>query len=464
MDVVAALIDALGASVSVDQATRSAHRHDTWVRRLEQERQGNALPAPLAVVSPSSTAEARTALQICNDHATPVVPYGGGSGVVGGVQSRADAVVVSSSGLSGLRELHREDLLATFGAGTNGWEAEQMLQAEGLTTGHWPQSIKLSTVGGWVATRASGQFSTAYGNIEDIVFSVEAVTATGSVIRTAETPRAASGPDLRHVIMGNEGTLCFVTEVTLSIRHLPEAQVGATYLFDDFNDGLRAMRAFVQAGYLPPVVRLYDGIESKRNFRALEPAGRSVLLLVHEGPTAITDREVEAVAAVCASFGGQPSGSNEAEAWLGHKSEPPSAVPFLEKRIMVDTIEIAAPWSKVAQLYTDITERLRAIDGVLVASGHSSHSYRSGTNLYMTFATQPADDDLVSAYDRCWKATMDATISLGAGISHHHGIGRVRMPWMQQELGDGGTEALWAIKDALDPNGIMNPGVLLPER
>lgn len=131
---------------------------------------------------------------------------------------------------------------------------------------------------------------------------------------------------------------------------------------------------------------------------------------------------------------------------------------------MVDTIEIAAPWSTVGALYRDIVDRLRSVEGVLLASGHSSHSYRSGTNLYMTFATQPANDDLVSGYDRCWQATMDATVANGAGISHHHGIGRVRRPWMAAELGDGGAAALWAIKDALDPNGIMNPGVLLPER
>ena len=235
------------------------------------------------MVTPTSTAQVATALRICNEHNTPVLPFGGGSGVVGGVEARPDGVVISSAQLGGLRDLNKGDLLATFGAGTNGWDAEQLLQAEGFTTGHWPQSIKLSTVGGWVATRASGQFSTAYGNIEDILFSVEAVTADGTIIHTADTPRAASGPDLKQMILGNEGTLCFVTEVTFSIRQLPEEQVGATYLFDEFNDGLAAAQAFVQAGYLPPVVRLYDGIESKRNFKPLESAGRSVLLLVHEG-------------------------------------------------------------------------------------------------------------------------------------------------------------------------------------
>jgi alkyldihydroxyacetonephosphate synthase len=462
MSVVDRLRDALGDAVRTDDAALDAVRSDTWVRSIVAELAGRAAPQPAAVVEPASTAEAAVVARLCREAGVPVIPVGGGSGVVGGVLARPDAVMLSTAALTGIVEVHEEDLLAVVRAGTNGWELEQELQARGLTTGHWPQSIRLSTVGGWVATRASGQFSTAYGSVEDLVLALEAVLPDGRVLRTRRTPRAASGPDLRHLLLGSEGTLGLVTEVTFSLRPLPERRLAQAFSFASFRAGLEAIRRSMAVGHRPPVVRLYDGVEADRHFGAYAPDGHAFLVLVHEGPRGVVEAEVALVADLCRAAGGRTADAAAAEGWLAHRSEPPSARPFLERGVAVDTLEVAATWSVVGDLYDDLLAAVGALPGVVSVSAHSSHSYRSGTNLYLTFAAAPDDGDLAAAYDACWAESMRVTVRHGAGISHHHGIGRVRRPWLAAELGDTGVALLRALKRALDPDDLWNPGVLLP--
>lgn len=451
------------AAVRTDAETLDAARHDTWVRSLIDDLAGRPAPRPLAVVRPASTAEVAAAVSCCREAGVPVVALGGGSGVCGGVLPGAGAVVLSTAALTGMVEVDAHDLLATFRAGTNGWEAETQLQQLGLTTGHWPQSIRLSTVGGWVATRASGQFSTAYGSIEDLVLALEVVLPDGRVLRTRRTPRSASGPDLRHLFMGSEGTLGVVTEVTLSVRPLPEHQAAAAYSFPDMDRGLGALREVMASGLRPPVLRLYDEVESQRHFGEDAPAGGHVLIAVHEGLRPAAELEASLVRDVCTAAGAGRIDAAVAEGWLAHRSDPPSALPYLEQGVAVDTIEVATTWSRVGGLYRDVVATLRSVPGVVSASAHSSHSYRSGTNLYITFAAVPGDGDLAAAYDACWEAVMEVTTRHDAGISHHHGIGRVRRPWLADELGGTGVDVLRAITLALDPGGLFNPGVLLPE-
>ena len=217
------LAGVLGDGLMLAAIDREARARDTWMRSQIPLTAGEPVVAPIAVCAPVTAEELAEVVRICRAHGAPMIPRGGGSGVVGGVLASSDSVVLSTERIEGLRSLASSDLLATFGAGTNGLVAEERVQAEGLTIGHWPQSIELSTVGGWVATRASGQYSTAYGNIEDVVHSVEAVLADGTIYRGRSTPRAAAGPDLRHLLMGSEGTLGIVTEVTFSLRPLRSA-------------------------------------------------------------------------------------------------------------------------------------------------------------------------------------------------------------------------------------------------
>jgi alkyldihydroxyacetonephosphate synthase len=417
----------------------------------------------VAVVEPASTAEVSRAIRVCREARAPIVPYGGGSGVCGGVLVPPGAVVISTRRLDGLVSLDDGNLTASFRAGTNGMAAENRVQQDGLTIGHWPQSIELSTVGGWVATRAAGQFSTAYGNAEDVVLALEAVLPDGSVIRTRETPRASAGPDLRQLFLGSEGTLGIVTEVTFSLRPLPAASRGQAFHFADLEAGVEPIRRLMRDGWRPPVVRLYDARESGRHFPDTCPESRAMLILLHEGPAALVEAQREAIAEICLACDGVLTDPSSVDEWLGKRNHVPGFREFLERGVVVDTIEVACTWDKVQPLYERVTSSLGEVPGILVASAHSSHSYRSGTNLYFTFVARPEDPaQLESTYLECWRRTMQASVETGAGISHHHGIGRVRRNVLQDEIGASGVALLRAVKRALDPDGLFNPGALLP--
>lgn len=457
------LASILGESgLLLESGERSARARDTWSRSQIPISQGEHEVLPLAVAAPATTEELAAVILACQEHDTAMVPRGGGSGVVGGVLADAGSVVISTERMIGLVAFEPENLLATFRAGTNGLEAEELMKAEGFTIGHWPQSIELSTVGGWVATRASGQYSTRYGNIEDMVYSLEAVLPDGSIYRSRSTPRASSGPDLRHLLIGSEGTLGIVTEVTLMVRPVPEPGIRQAFYFPDFASGLDAIGAVMRPGWQPPVVRLYDGRESWRHFRDKLPKGHCMLIFLHEGPPGSAPIEAAAVAELCRGRGGVAADPGVVDGWFEHRNTVPTWDDLLGQGIVADTIEVATEWSRLPSLYEAVVAAVSAVPGVVAATAHSSHAYLSGANLYFTIAAAPAEqNEFVSTYDACWSAAMSAASELGAGLAHHHGIGRVRRGWLSSELGDAGLEVLRRVKDALDPKALMNPGVLL---
>jgi alkyldihydroxyacetonephosphate synthase len=462
-DVIAALRAALGDRVVTDATTLDAHRRDYWALAEIQDLLGHGAPQPRAVVEAASTDDVAQTLRICRAERVPVIPFGGGSGVCGAIEAHPESVVLSTRGLDGLVRMSDRDLTATFRAGTLGIEAERRIQREGLTIGHWPQSIELSTVGGWVATRASGQYSTGYGSIEDILLGLEVVLPDGSVLRTRETPRAAAGPDLRQIFMGSEGTVGVVTEVTFSLRPLPEASTGQAFHFPTFDAGIEAIRRMMRAGWRPPVVRLYDATESRRTFHEWCPEGRNILILLHEGPASLVAAQLDAVRAICLDNGGEQTATAAVDDWLEHRNSVPTFRALNERGLVVDTIEVACTWDRAARLYDDVTNSLREVPGILVASAHSSHSYRSGTNFYFTFAVRVEDRErMPDVYRECWDRTMQATVGAGGGIAHHHGIGRIRRDRLVDEIGAEGVALVRTLKRALDPDGLLNPGALLP--
>ncbi len=455
------LESALGEGLICDEAGRAERARDTWMRSELQRAEGH-LELPMVVAAPSDTAQVSAVVKICRAHGVKMIPRGGGSGVVGGVLASPDSVVISTERMSGLRSLDSHNLLATFGAGTNGYEAEMAVQKEGLTIGNWPQSIEVSTVGGWVATRASGQYSTAYGNIEDVVHSLEAVLPDGSIFRSRDTPRASAGPDLRHLFLGGEGTMGVVSEVTFSLRPLPEPGVRQAFHFEGFEAGLAAIREVIRPGWRPPVVRLYDGRESWRHFRDKLPQGNCMLIFLHEGPPGLAPLQAAAATEVCVAHGGTAAPVEVVDAWFDSRNSVPSWRELLDQGVLADTIEVATDWTRLPKLYTAVTEAISAVPGVIAATAHTSHSYRCGANLYFTFAAMPAErSEFVATYDACWQAAMSAASALGAGLAHHHGIGRVRRKWLAEELGESGLALLGVVKDALDPGRLMNPGVLI---
>jgi alkyldihydroxyacetonephosphate synthase len=461
-DIIAALAEAIGPSkVSTDTETLAGRRHDYWVLSHVRDFRGEPGPTAACVVRPASAADVQATLRLANESGTPVIPFGLGSGVVGGVLASAGAIVLDMGGMRAVRSIDPVNLLASFDAGMNGLEAEQAVAERGLTIGHWPQSIAVSSVGGWVATRASGQFSSAYGNIEDIIHSIEAVLPDGSLAVLGKGPRASAGPDLRQLMLGSEGTLAVITGVTLSVRRAPETRAVSAFEAPDMATGFAFQREVIQSGWRPPVARQYDARES---VRLDSRATQCLVLMVHEGPAALVAAETVAIGDLAARMGIRPAPSEIVDHWLGHRNTVPHWNAFLERGVVLDTVEVSADWDKIGAIYDDATASLQAMPGCLAGSAHSSHLYRSGLNLYFTFAVRTDETSKMEAiYLEGWKRIMEATDRHGGSLSHHHGIGRVRRGYMARELNAGGLKMLRAVKQALDPNGIMNPGVLIPD-
>jgi alkyldihydroxyacetonephosphate synthase len=445
-----------------DEQTLLDHSHDTWPLSLLLAHQGRLSNRPGCVVQPGSTEDVAKLLRHAELVRAPVVPFGAGSGVCGGVLPTRESIVVDLRRMNQLVAVDETALTARVQAGMMGNHFEAALNARGYSMGHFPQSIDLSTVGGWVATRAAGQFSTRYGSIEDMLLGLVAVLPGGRVVSIKPVPRRSAGPDLRHLFLGSEGTLGIVTELTVRIFPLPESRRRLCFGFSDFGAGLEAIRRIVRVGWRPPVVRLYDALETERHFGRWAKPSQCFLILLTEGPATLTEVEAEACTAACAALGGESVGEEPVEHWLAERNHVPSLADLVSKGFVLDTIEVAASWDRIHALYEEVLRSVGEVQDLLLISGHSSHSYPQGTNIYFTFVARPANpDDGESIYRECWRRTMEATLQFDGTIAHHHGIGRLRSSWMTAEHGEG-VAVLRAIKQALDPNGIMNPGVLLP--
>ncbi len=465
LPIVEDLLETLGEEMVITSGDLPAQRrHDYWMRSHLDDAQGRAAPQPACVVRPRTPEDVAAVVNACRTRVAPLIPYGLGSGVCGGIITRENAVLLDLSQMNRVRFIDETNLLAGFDAGKNGLEAEKAVAGRGLTIGHWPQSIGVSSVGGWIATRASGQFSTAHGNIEDIVYSIEAVLPSGEIVHLGKAPRASAGPDLRHVLLGSEGTLGVITGVVLSLRRAPERSSHSAYYAKTLAQGLDAQRRIVQAGWLPPVVRQYDSTETNRNFPEFAHDNDSLLFMVHEGPADRVEAELRGVDALARKAGLDPAPTEVVRKWLHDRNHVPTWDSFLKNGIILDTIEISSAWDKIAGIYEAVTASVKQVPGILAATAHSSHVYRSGVNLYFTFAARPERrEDMAATYDECWRRVVETTAAHGGGIAHHHGIGRVRRGYLHHDLGAGGVSLLRALKHALDPAGFMNPGVLIPD-
>jgi alkyldihydroxyacetonephosphate synthase len=462
----ASLIDALRgvlgkAKVDTSGAGLDARRHDYWMVSHARDLAGEGAPRPACVVRPASIKDVQATLAIAGERRVPVIPFGLGSGVVGGVIASAEAIVLDMGAMNATRFIDPVNLLASFDAGKNGLEAEEAVALQGLTIGHWPQSVAISTVGGWVATRASGQFSTAYGNIEDIVHSIEAVLPGGDVVVLGKGPRASAGPDLRNLMMGSEGCLGVITGVTFSVRREAESRALSAFSAPDMRAGFELQRQIIQSGWRPPVMRQYDEREA---LRLDERAKGCLLLMIHEGPDALVAAQAQAVGAMAKAAGIAVARLGIVETWLERRNHVPGWEQILPRGIVADTVEISGAWTAIGAIYDDAVASLKEMEGCLAASAHSSHVYRSGLNLYFTFAVATQGPKVMEAvYLDAWRRIMEATDRHGGSLAHHHGIGRVRRNYLERELGATGVALLRRLKQAIDPHGIMNPGVLLPD-
>lgn len=448
-----------GLELVTETAAVEAKSRDYWMRSLLQTKTGQ-VPRAAVVVRPSSAAEVASLLAFADRTRTPVVPYGLGSGVCGAVLAAGNEIILDLGRMDRILEINEESLWVRVQPGMRGSDFEAALAAKGYTMGHWPQSIAISTVGGWCATRASGQLSTLYGNIEQMLLGCQVALPGGRLMDLKPVPRSATGPDLRHLFLGSEGTLGVFTELTFRIHPAAKKSVGRAYSVPSLRAGLEALRLILRAGWTPAVTRFYDATEAGRNF-AIHADGNPVLLMMSEGEPARVDAEMAAVRAIIEAQGGIDRGEEPVTSWLEHRNHVPSFDKLLGQGLVADTIEVAIGWDRIGDLFETVNERGAKVPGVFAMSGHVSHCYTQGANIYFTFVAAEGDPaKAIGIYDAAWRTTIETTIELGGTIAHHHGIGRVRKEWLRQELGDG-VELLKSLKRAFDPNGIMNPGALV---
>ncbi|MDQ1397735.1 MAG: alkyldihydroxyacetonephosphate synthase [Acidimicrobiaceae bacterium] len=451
-------------SVDVDDDSCVDAGRDWWPLTMAWAVDGETPARPAAVARPTNAREVADVLALCNQAGVPVTPMAGRSGVCGASVPAFGGVSLDLCGLAGILAVDDQSLLVDVLPGTFGDRFEDELRASyDLTMGHWPQSIALSTVGGWLACRSAGQYSTRYGKIEDMVVGLEVALADGRVIRTGgRAPRAAAGPDLTQLFVGSEGTLGVITEATLRVHPTPPAERRAAYAFggqSSFAVGLDACRRILRRGATPAVLRLYDHRESKRTF---EVEDRSVLIVLDEAEPLLADAVMQLVDDECVSSSGAERLDDALVArWLEHRNDVSALEKTVRGGITVDTIEIAARWSALPGIYADAVTAARAVAGMWVVSAHQSHAYTDGACLYFTFAGQPTggdgDRDGEALYRGAWDAVTRATLAHGGAVSHHHGIGLNRSRFMRGALGPA-LDVLAAVKGALDPAGVLNPG------
>jgi alkyldihydroxyacetonephosphate synthase len=433
---------------------------DCWPLGMQWALDGVSPGRAAAVLRPTTADEVRDVLRICNGERVPVTAAGGRSGVCGASVPVHGGVVVDLTAMSGIVAVDGDSLTVDVLPGTFGDAFEETLRAEhGITCGHWPQSMALSTVGGWIACRGAGQLSTRYGKIEDIVVGLDVVLADGTMLRTGAAAGGAAGPDLTQLFVGSEGTLGVITHARLRARPLPPSERRGAWGFTSFADGLDATRRILRRGATPAVLRLHDATEAGP---AYDTGDRHVLLVLDEADSAIVDATFAVVEDECAD----PERLDDALVgrWLDHRNDATRALEALtDGGYVFDTMEIAGPWSALPEIYERTIAALQSVNGTLAATAHQSHAYADGACLYFTFAAKPEPDQRERYYVAAWDAAQRAALRAGGALSHHHGVGLNRSRFMSEALGPG-LDVLASIKRALDPNGILNPGKLgLPD-
>jgi alkyldihydroxyacetonephosphate synthase len=487
-------LDALRAAlpderIKTDPYERAFHARGKSYHDLLHLRAGRFDACPDAVVYPEATTEALALLRWAQAHTAAIVPYGGGSSVVGGVTATGGQFTVAAdmTRMDKVIAIDPVSRTATAQGGIYGVALEKQLQAQGFTLGHYPQSFEFSTLGGWIAARGAGQQSNRYGKAEKWLTGVELATPRGHW-KTENFPASAAGPNLNQLAAGSEGTLGLITQATFRIHPIPEAKDYRAYLFPSFEAGAEAIRAIVQGGSPAATLRLSDADETYF-FQAFAKAGRPAgikdalqgaalrlmgvgprpcaLILGHEGSRASVHTGLIAAARAIRAHGGKAAGSGPAKRWYaGRFHGPYLRDPMMDKGLGVDTLETATQWRNIPRLYAAVraalTEACAAQAGSSGGRGivmaHISHSYPDGASLYFTFLFPRDVSREVEQWQAIKKAASNAIAQNGGTLSHHHGVGEDHAAWMLQEKGALGLEILRAVKRTLDPAGIMNPG------
>ncbi|MDT0310552.1 FAD-binding oxidoreductase [Streptomyces sp. DSM 44917] len=472
----AALEDIVGAAhVRTDAESRVRHTGGRSTPDLLRLRAGEVAAAPDAGVLPDNHEEVLAVLRACAAHGLAVVPFGGGTSVVGGLSPEAGTAPVIALDLRRMDRLLSVDPLsrtAVLEPGVRGPRAEELLAAHGFTLGHFPQSFEWATLGGFAAARSSGQASAGFGRFEEMVMALRLAAPAGT-LTLGTAPRSAAGPDLRQLVLGSEGAFGVITSLTLRLRPRPEIRVHDAWRLPGFAAGQDALRRLAQDGPLPTVLRLSD--ESETLVGLADPSalgtgeGEDGCLVIagYEGTASDVDHRRHAAGTVLRQAGGQPLDEAVGEGWeRGRYAAPYLRDALLDAGAFVETLETAGFWSALPGLYegvrTALTRTLTAAGSPPLVLCHISHVYPAGASLYFTVAAAQGPGDGGGHWTAAKHAANDAILAAGGTISHHHGVGTDHRDWYAREIGPLGAGVLRAVKDHLDPAGILNPGVLLP--
>jgi len=430
---------------------------DYWLYGVFLSQKGDLPALPSAVISPASAAQIQEIVKCAREYRVPITPFGGGSGVLGGAIPLNGSVILNLQRMNKFLNLDELSLVAESEAGIMGANLELELSHRGYSAGNIPQSLYCSTLGGWISTRAAGQFSTKYGKIEDMVLGMEVVLPDGNLLNIKPVPRRSVGPSLKDLFLGGEGALGIVTRATISIHPLPKLTIKQSFIFPSIELAVDVVRQILRAEARPAVVRIFDESESERYFPNI---GRKVTtIFISEGETEYTKLDAKVIRLISRENEGKSSGEGPVNIWLQKRFDIGLGPVLMQYGGIVDTIEVSALFKDAAKLYRDMVTAMKAIEGVLEVSGHYSHFYREGACLYITFAG--ITEDPLHYYQDTWDAAMQAALQNNGSISHHHGVGFWRIQYIEQELGATGVKLLKSIKSALDPEGIFNRGKLI---
>ncbi len=446
-------------NVSQRECDLISYSLDYWLYGVFLSQYGDLPSLPCAVISPSNGEEIQGILRCANEYKVHITPFGGGSGVLGGAIPTGGSAILNLQGMNRFIFLDEVSLVAGFEAGIIGANLERELNHRGYSLRNIPQSLHCSTLGGWISTRAAGQFSTKYGKIEDMVLGMEVVLPDGSLLDIKPVPRRSVGPSLKDLFLGGEGTLGIVTKAVVSVHPLPKGTAKQSFVFRSVEVALDVVREILRGDARPAVVRIFDESESERYFK--EIGNRVTVIFVSEGDPDFVALESSVIRRIAEENGGEPKGEDPVDIWLEKRFDIGLGPVVMQQGAVVDTIEVVSLFKDAANLYEDMIASMNAVKGAVMISGHFSHFYPEGACLYMTFAGFPKDP--LRYYQDTWSAAMQATLRNNGSISHHHGIGHWRKQFMQQELGASGVELLQRIKSALDKNGILNRGKLVED-
>ncbi len=438
------------------------------------------VPSPIAIVYPQNTEQVSKLLIFCNERGINVIPRGGKTATEGGLENwKENTIVIDALNLNEIVKIDTYNAQATVQAGVALQNLEDELRKVGFTTGHSPQSKPVAKYGGLVSTRSIGQFSTLYGGIEDMVVGLECVFPDGHIAQIKNVSRRAGGPDIRHIAIGNEGSLCFITEVTIKIfRYYPENNKFYGYLVKDVDTGIKILREVIVNGFRPSVSRIYSEEDAAQHFYHFYE-NECVLVLMAEGPKGIVQATCEAIEEAVKKFSDgvvKQVESKLIEDWFNHLNWSQKDIDDeIEGMIENDshagfTTEISADWETIPKIYHNVIDRVRnefsRAHDITMLGGHSSHSYINGTNMYFVYNYDihcAPEDEMIIYHHPIQKIIVEETLKAGGSMCHHHGIGKYRSEWTLAEHGSA-YYMLEKLKQAFDPKGIMNYGTIFPQQ